>query len=70
MRALTANRLSDGEVVFWRAGAWVERLSDAEIFSEDAPAAEAEAAAMGEVDHADDAVDHGVANGDQAVDRA
>src|ERR1700674_1092400 len=25
---------------------------------------------MGEIDHADDAVDHGVADGDQAVDRA
>src|SRR6476659_7022595 len=26
--------------------------------------------AMGEIDHADDAIDHGVADGDQAVDRA
>jgi hypothetical protein len=25
---------------------------------------------MGEIDHADDAVDHGVADGDQAIDRA
>jgi hypothetical protein len=30
MKALTANRLSDGEVVFWKAGTWVERLAEAE----------------------------------------
>src|SRR6185437_2370152 len=29
-----------------------------------------EKVAMGEIDHADDAIDHGVADGDQAVDRA
>ncbi len=40
MRALTANRLTDGEVVFWKAGAWVERFADAELF-EDAAAGEA-----------------------------
>ena len=45
MKALTANRLSDGEVVFWRAGAWVERLSDAEIFADEEAAAQAEGAA-------------------------
>ncbi|MGZ6020943.1 MAG: DUF2849 domain-containing protein, partial [Phenylobacterium sp.] len=27
MKALTANRLSDGEVVFWRKGQWVERFA-------------------------------------------
>ena len=26
--------------------------------------------AMGEIDHADDAIDHGVADGDQTIDRA
>lgn len=40
MRALTANRLTDGEVVFWKAGAWVERFADAELF-EDAEKGEA-----------------------------
>jgi hypothetical protein len=45
MKALTANRLSDGEVVFWKNGVWVERLTDAEIFADDAGAGEAEAAA-------------------------
>lgn len=43
MRALTANRLADGEVVFWAGGAWVERFSDAEIFGDDTAAIAAEA---------------------------
>ena len=45
MIALTANRLSDGEVVFWKQGRWVEQFGQAELFAEDAPAGEAEAAA-------------------------
>lgn len=40
MRVLTANRLVDGEVVFWKAGVWVERFADADRF-EDATAGEA-----------------------------
>jgi hypothetical protein len=48
MKALTANRLSDGEVVFWKDGAWVERLAEAGLFDEDGPAASAEAAARGQ----------------------
>ena len=40
MKALTANRLIDGEVVFWKSGQWVERFADAELF-DDAAAAEA-----------------------------
>ncbi|HEY3888624.1 MAG TPA: DUF2849 domain-containing protein [Caulobacteraceae bacterium] len=43
MRALTANRLVDGDVVFWAHGRWVERFGQAELFSEDAPAEAAEA---------------------------
>jgi hypothetical protein len=43
MRALTANRLIDGEVVFWTRGRWVERFGEAELFTEDAPAEDAEA---------------------------
>jgi hypothetical protein len=43
MRALTGNRLADGEVVFWNGGAWVEDFADAEIFAEDEAAAAAEA---------------------------
>lgn len=44
MKALTANRLSDGEVVFWKAGQWVERFADAELFEDETAATEAEAA--------------------------
>ena len=45
MRALTANRLGDGEVVFWAGGACVERFSDAEVFVDEPASVEAEAAA-------------------------
>lgn len=41
MKALTANRLADGEVVFWASGEWVERFADADLFADDDPAAEA-----------------------------
>ena len=34
MKAVTANRLSDGEVVFWKAGAWVDGFGDAQLFDE------------------------------------
>jgi hypothetical protein len=35
---LTANRLRDGDVVYWRGGSWVTSLADAEVFSDDAAA--------------------------------
>ncbi len=35
MKALTANRLIDGEVVFWLDGRWVERFADAQLFADD-----------------------------------
>lgn len=38
---LTANRLRDGEVVYWRAGAWVEALAEAEVFADKAGAQDA-----------------------------
>jgi hypothetical protein len=41
MKALTANRLTDGEVVFWRQGQWVEQFGDADLFADDDPAGEA-----------------------------
>src|SRR5258708_39464620 len=41
MRALTGNRLDDGEVVFWNAGRWVEQFADAQLFADDDPAGEA-----------------------------
>jgi hypothetical protein len=42
---LTANRLVDGTVVYWRADAWVEAFSDAETFADEAAAQAALAAA-------------------------
>ena len=40
MRALTANRLIDGEVVFWAKDRWVVRFADAQLFDDaDADAA-------------------------------
>jgi hypothetical protein len=35
MKAITANRLIDGEVIFWNQGRWVERFADAQIFGAD-----------------------------------
>lgn len=34
MKAVTANRLIDGEVVFWKAGAWVDGFGDAQLFDD------------------------------------
>ncbi len=42
MKALTANRLIDGEVVFWSHGRWVGRFGEAELFTDDASAEVAE----------------------------
>ena len=42
MKALTGNRLDDGEVVFWAAGGWVLQFQDAELFSDPDLAAAAE----------------------------
>ena len=36
---LTANRLRDGDVVYWKGGQWVQDLQAADIFT-DKPAAE------------------------------
>jgi sulfite reductase (NADPH) hemoprotein beta-component len=45
MKALTANRLTDGDVVFWNDGQWVERFADAQLWADDdAGAVEAEGA--------------------------
>jgi hypothetical protein len=46
IKALTANRLIDGEVVFWKAGQWVERFADAQLFSDDDAAAGEDAVAV------------------------
>jgi hypothetical protein len=49
MRALTANRLIDGEVVFWTDGRWVERFADAQLFDDGAAGEAAEAHAKTEI---------------------
>jgi hypothetical protein len=41
MKAVVANRLMDGEVVFWKSGQWVERFGDAELFDSEAPVEQA-----------------------------
>jgi hypothetical protein len=45
MRALTANRLADGETVFWNQGRWVDRFVEAQLFEDKGEAESAEAAA-------------------------
>ena len=45
MRALTANRLEDGEAVFWSQGRWVDRFVEAQLFEGQEEAETAEAAA-------------------------
>ena len=50
MKALTGNRLDDGEAVFWgHTGDWVARFADAELFEDDADAMAAEAHAKTEL---------------------
>jgi len=49
MKALTGNKLADGEAVFWKDGRWVERFVEATIFDDDAKALEAEAAAKSQL---------------------
>ena len=47
MRAIVTNRLTDGEVVFWKDGVWVEQFAQAQLYdekgAEDADVAEAKA---------------------------
>lgn len=35
-QVLTANRLVDGTVVYWRAGQWIEGLAQADLFDSEA----------------------------------
>ncbi|HSM94769.1 MAG TPA: DUF2849 domain-containing protein [Rhizomicrobium sp.] len=44
LQVLTANRLRDGDVVYWRGGAWVDHFADADVFDAK-PAADAALAA-------------------------
>ncbi|HUZ14475.1 MAG TPA: DUF2849 domain-containing protein [Caulobacteraceae bacterium] len=50
MKALTGNRLDDGEAVFLgREGGWVERFAEARLFEDEAAAMAAEAHAKTEL---------------------
>src|ERR1700722_20340552 len=50
MNVLIANRLIDGEVVFWNQGRWVERFGEAEHFDDgDRSGQDAEALAKSQV---------------------
>jgi tRNA(Ser,Leu) C12 N-acetylase TAN1 len=42
---LTANRLVDGDVLYWKSGSWVLALAEGEVFAEPADAEAALAAA-------------------------
>ena len=43
LKALTANRLADGEVVFWSGECWVGRFGQARLFHDELTAEAAEA---------------------------
>ena len=38
LQMLTANRLRDGDVVYWRADGWVQAFSDGDVFAAEADA--------------------------------
>jgi hypothetical protein len=48
MKAITANRLLDGEVVFWKSGQWIDSFGDAELFETDEPVEAAVAIGKGQ----------------------
>lgn len=67
LKALTANRLSEGDVVFWAKGQWVEQFAEAELFTEDAPAEAAAALAKAQTRIVVDAYLIDVTRTDQGV---
>jgi hypothetical protein len=46
LQVLTANRLRDGDVVYWKNGAWADHFADAEVLNHKAAADAALAAAQ------------------------
>jgi sulfite reductase (NADPH) hemoprotein beta-component len=38
LQVLTANRLRDGDVVYWQNGAWADHFADADVFNDKAAA--------------------------------
>lgn len=49
LKILTANRLRTGDVLYWKAGVWIEQLADADIFADNAAAEAALAGAQASV---------------------
>jgi hypothetical protein len=49
MKVLTANRLGDGEVVFWAGEVWSERFAEGRLFDDNAEAEAAEAQAKSRI---------------------
>lgn len=49
LKILTANRLRTGDVLYWKAGGWIEQLGDADIFADDTTAEAALAGAQASV---------------------
>jgi hypothetical protein len=49
LKILTANRLRTGDVLYWKAGSWIEQLAEAENFADDAAAEAALASAQASV---------------------
>ena len=49
LKILTANRLRSGDVLYWKAGGWIEKLADADVFADDAAAETALAGAQASV---------------------
>jgi sulfite reductase (NADPH) hemoprotein beta-component len=43
---ITANRLRDGEVVWWKSGHWVERIEQGSVYEDPAAATAAHAEAL------------------------
>lgn len=72
-KAITANRLTDGRVVYWTAGQdWAEDIADAAVFADDDSAVAALAVAQGQtlaivgaypIDVVEQGPDDGVADG-------
>jgi len=46
---LTANRLKDGDVLYWKSGGWVLRLAEGDVFAEEKAAEAALASAQADV---------------------
>ena len=49
LKVLTANRLRSGDVLYWKAGGWIGKRAEADVFADDAAAETALAGAQASV---------------------